>query len=278
MDHDRDLNAKITELASLPEHEIGLAKAALLIARSEYPNLDGEPYLHRLHEMAARLQSRISGIAMPTDQIEAVNRLLFVEEGFQGNRLHYHDPRNSFLNEVMDRRLGIPITLSIIYMEVAQRAGLPVYGIGFPGHFLTGFFAQEGRIVIDPFNNGTILTEDECRDMLLAQSKVSRVRSSYPDRVPQKQILVRLMRNLKALYWQMGDELKAFRMIQWILTVAPDSPAELRERGFIYQAMGDSGGAVRDLEKYLRLSPSAEDRESVMAAIETLRHRPTRVH
>jgi len=276
--HDPDLTAQVTELASLPDHEVEPAKSALLIARSEYPNLDEALYLRRLDEMAARLKSRIPDTATAIERIEQANRLLFVDEGFRGNRVNYYDPRNSFLNDVLDRKLGIPITLSIVYIEVGRRAGLPVYGIGFPGHFLIGFLAESGRIFVDPFNNGRILTEKQCRDLFVAQFGDLRPSSAFLDPVWPKQMLVRLMRNLKAVYWRTAEELKAFRMIQWILIVDPHAVSELRERALIYDAMGNSDSAVKDLERYLELSPEAEDREDILLMIERLEQNPTRVH
>ncbi len=204
--------------------------------------------------------------------------LLFAEEGFQGNRRDYYDPRNSFLNEVLDRKLGIPITLSLVYMHVTRKAGLPVYGVGAPGHFLVGFLAEKRRIFIDPFNNGRVLTEKQCRDMFLAQFQDSNPPSTFLDPVWPRQVMVRLMRNLKAIYSRAGEEVKTLRMIHWILIVDPKSIPELRERGLIYEAMGDPDRAIRDLQRYVELSSEAQDRESILLKIEKLEQMPTRIH
>ncbi len=273
-----DLTAQIEELASLPDHAIDPTKAALLIARSEYPDLDETHYRGLLDVMGETLKSRIPSSTTPEGLIDEANKLLFGEEGFQGNRREYYDPRNSFLNEVLDRKLGIPITLSLVYLHVGRKAGLPVYGVGAPGHFLVGFLAEKRRIFIDPFNNGRLLTEKQCRGMFLAQFQGAKPPSTFLDPVWPKQVMVRLMRNLKAIYSHTGAEMKTLRMIQWILTVDPKSTPELRERGLIYQAMGDPDSAIRDLRRYVELSPEAQDRESILLQIENLKQMPTRIH
>jgi regulator of sirC expression with transglutaminase-like and TPR domain len=273
------LTDEIVKLAALPDHSIGLADAALTIARSEYPDLDSSRYVEQLNNMAAKLRPRIEKVLSPGRRIDEMNRLLFEEERFQGNHSHYYDPRNSFLNEVLDRRLGIPITLSIVYIEVGRRAELPFYGIGFPGHFLVGLLTEGGRMFIDPFNNGRVLSEDHCRSMLRGQAAVSRAFSlTALDPAWPKQILIRLLRNLKAVYLHMAEEIKALRMIEWILILDPHSVPELRDRGFLYEAIGDAQGAIKDLERYLELVPRADDEEHIRAAIARLRTTRSTVH
>jgi regulator of sirC expression with transglutaminase-like and TPR domain len=275
----QDLTDEIAKLAALPDHSVGLADAALTIARFEYPDLEASLYVEQLNDMAAKLRSRIEEVLSPQRQIDEMNRLLFQEERFQGNRSHYYDPRNSFLNQVLDRRLGIPITLSIVYIEVGRRAELPFYGIGFPGHFLVGLLTEGSRMFIDPFNNGRVLSENDCRSMLRGQAGVSRTFSrSVLDPAWPKQILVRLLRNLKALYLDLSEQIKALRMIEWILILDRHSAPELRDRGFLYEAIGDAQGAIKDLERYLELAPRAEDEEHVKATIERLKRTKSTVH
>jgi regulator of sirC expression with transglutaminase-like and TPR domain len=274
-----DLRNEIVALAALPDHEIGLARAALAIARLEYPDLDPSAYMDRLAGLAAGLKSRIGSVETPEDRINELNRLLFDEEGFRGNRDHYYDPRNSFLNEVLDRKLGIPVTLSIVYIEVGRRADLPLYGIGFPGHFFTGLLTDSGNIFIDPFQKGKLLSEDDCRDMFRSLTGGRRpFDGSYLAPAWPKEILVRLLRNLKAVYLQRSQELKALRIIEWILILAPDSARELRERGLMYDALGDVHGAINDLKRYLELSPDAEDAENLTEVIERLKTTKFTVH
>ena len=254
---EQDITNEIAALASLPDHRIQLAEAALTIARSEYPNLDTSLYLERLDTMAAGLRARIEAIPEPEFRINEMNHLLFEEEGFQGNHTDYYDPRNSFLNEVLERKLGIPISLSIVYIEVGRRAGLSTYGIGFPGHFLAGMLSDSERFIIDPFNGGKILSESDCPRMMRGVGGSQVFKQSFLEPAWPKQILVRLLRNLKGVYRQRSEELKALRMLEWILILFPDSVPEIKERGYFYEAIGDPQGAVKDLQRYLGLSPAA---------------------
>jgi len=266
-------------MARLPDDRIDLAKAALLISRTEYPHLDESFYLGRLEGMAARLKPRIAGKTSPEVVIKEINRLLFEEEGFRGNTHNYLDPRNSFLNQVLERKLGIPITLSLVYMEVGRRAGLDVHGIGLPGHFITALIHESERMLIDPFSRGKILSEGECRQIFRHRYGESRgFETRFLDPVGTKDILARMLRNLKAIYNHMDEELKAFQMIEWIVALDPNAPTELRERGLIYETIGDFARAVRDLGKYLELSPMAEDEEMIRAKIEMLRDKTSLIH
>ena len=154
-------------MASLPDDRINLARGALLIAKAAYPDLDESYYLGRLNRMATGLTNQITAKMNSVDTITRINHILFDKEKYHGNRENYYDPDNSFLNRVLDRRTGIPITLSLIYIEVAGRLGLDVRGIGLPGHFITALFHESGKIFIDPFNRGEIRTDDDCRAIIL---------------------------------------------------------------------------------------------------------------
>lgn len=279
MNRGPDIKRLLEEAAALPEHEVDLAHAALIVALSEYPHLDASEYLRRLDEMAARLRSACAGVTGPEAKIDAINTLLFLEEGFSGNADNYYDPRNSLLNEVLDRKLGIPITLSIVYIEVGRRAGIPLHGIALPGHFVVGLSSETDRLFIDPFNGGKILTERECLEL----ARTYRPSSKPPDRrflnpIRPKQILIRLMRNLKAIYWQTEAQDKAWQMIEWILILDRDSVSELRERGLIREAIGDPSGAVADFTRYLSLAPEGEDSDAVRQRIEALKGEKTVIH
>ncbi len=275
----KEITEYLRAVVSMPDHKIRLAEAALVIARYQYPSLDQSTYLSRLAELGDTLRSRISGLKDPTDMVAELNRMLFEEEGFKGDAFNYYDPRNSFLNQVMERKLGIPITLSLVYMEVGRRAGLPLYGIGLPGHFITGFMSDAGRILIDPYNEGEILTEDFCRAMVRLSGRAPQGFSPrFLDPVWPKQILVRLLRNLKVSYWMQGPEMRMLQVIEWVTILDPESPVEYRERGFINEALGDPGKAAEDFERYLRLAPDAEDREMIGEAIARLKAEKTTVH
>jgi regulator of sirC expression with transglutaminase-like and TPR domain len=276
---EQDITNEIVELAALPDDRVQLAEAALTIARSEYRHLDASKYLERLDEMAGELKPRIRTIESPEARVHEMNRFLFEVEGFGGNHDDYYDPRNSFLNEVLDRKLGIPITLAIVYIEVGRRAGLSTYGIGFPGHFLAGLLSEKGRIVIDPFNGGKVLSENDCRRMLRSGVGGSQpFRQSFLEPAWPKQILVRLLRNLKGVYWHRSEELKALRMVEWILILDPDSVSEIRERGFFYEAIGDPHGAIKDFERYLELSPASDDEDSIRDTINRLKQIKPTIH
>ena len=270
---------KFFTFAELPDEEIDLIGAALLIARTTYPRLDETVYLQYLSELTERLQSQLNKADRPVAMIEKLNRILFEEEGFHGNRHNYFDPDNSFINRVMDRKLGIPITLSLIYTEVGQGAGLNLYGIPLPGHFITALFYESGRLFIDPFNQGDILSEEECRIMVrgrLGDKEAFDTRRLTPAR--PKEILIRMLRNLKAIYLHANNDMKAFEMLHWILTIDPDATVELRERGLLYEALENTDQAVKDFERYLELSPGVETERVIGSKIKRLKKQTTRIH
>src|SRR5437899_3280203 len=187
-------------MAARPEHDVDLAEASLLIAGEEYPDLDPVRYLARLDELGSALRHEAGG-ARGEDAVAALNRLLFQVEGFRGNTEDYYDPRNSFLNDVLDRRTGIPITLSLIYMEVGKRLGLSLEGVGMPGHFLVKCLPEGLEIFIDPFHQGEILLEEGCKKRLMEiYGNDFQFKRSFLDSVGKRQILSRMLTNLKGIY------------------------------------------------------------------------------
>jgi regulator of sirC expression with transglutaminase-like and TPR domain len=245
---------RFAALASGPDERIDLAEAALLIAQEEYPSLEIDAYLRRLDELAVAAAGEVRPGLAPTEQIARLNHFLFVQCGFTGNSDDYYDPRNSFLNDVIDRRTGIPITLSVVYSEVAQRLDLPVYGVSFPGHFLVKYVGDQ-EIIIDAFF-GTVISTDEC---------AQRLRGIYGDDAQLDQrllrpatvhaILARMLSNLKQVYVQQSDFVRALACVDRILLLAPETPRELRDRGIIYQRLECFAAALQDFERYLRLAP-----------------------
>ncbi len=243
-----------------------LAAAALTIARVEYPSLDAAPYLEGLarmgHEAAQRIARAGSG---RMDAVRAFNEYLYDEQGFAGNREHYDDPRNSFLNEVLERRTGIPITLAVVYLEVARRAGLRVAGINFPGHFLLRAL-DEGSpgagpdfVIIDPFHGGALLSEVDCRELLRQHvGDEAAFDRSLLEPATRHHIVVRMLVNLKRLYVKMRSFPQARFISDLLLTVDPSAISELRDRGLLAYHLQDFAAALRDLEEYLRLSPRPE--------------------
>ena len=279
MDTLETIRKKFSSLAELPDEEIDLVGAALLIARVSYPRLDEAVYRQYLSELTGRLRSRLNETDRPVAMIEKLNRILFEEEGFRGNRHNYFDPDNSFINRVVDRKLGIPITLSLIYTEVGKKAGMNLSGIALPVHFITALFHESGRTLIDPFKQGEILSEEECRTMVrrrLGEESAFDTRQLSPAR--PKEILIRMLRNLKAIYLQTHNDMKAFQMLHWILTLDPGSKAELRERGLLYEALGNTDRAAEDLERYIALSPGPETERIIGSKIEMLKKKSTRLH
>jgi regulator of sirC expression with transglutaminase-like and TPR domain len=284
----KTLAEQIADAADRPGPD--LAAAAFLIARIEYPRLDPEPYLARLERMgdeAARAVARDAGADAPLAvRIDAVNRYLFGELGYTGNREHFEDPRNSCLNEVMDRKTGIPITLALIYIEVARGAGIPTEGINFPGHFLVRCLDERHTddpakgLIVDPFHGGAILNEQDCRKLLQPHMSDAAFEPSLLARATRRQILVRMLLNLKKLYVKMHSFPQARQTTDALLALQPSSLPDLRDRGLLAYHMSDFSRALRDLEEYLklaRLSDQDEDQkketEQVWEHVKTLRRR-----
>jgi regulator of sirC expression with transglutaminase-like and TPR domain len=265
-----------TQAALSPDPD--LAVAALMIARVEYPQLDAGPYLDRLDAIGREATRRL-GAAMeapvnapsradPDDyaRITALNDYLFGELRFVGNNVTYEDPRNSYLNEVLDRRTGIPITLALVYLEVARRAGLHVEGVNFPGHFLLRCPARRGLpntddLIIDPFNGGALLSEEACRARLRRRVEDESGGGGDPPllvHATKPQILARVLLNLKRLYVQMHSFPQALDITELLRAVDPSAINELRDRGLLAFHLRDFSGALRDLQAYLQLSKSSE--------------------
>jgi len=270
---------RFAALVAAPEEDLDLGLGALLIARAEYPDLDPAAYLGRLDEMGMGLQGRMAATEGPAQFAAALAGYLSDELGFKGNTESYYDPRNSFLNEVLDRRTGIPITLSTVYMEVARRAGLQAQGVGLPGHFLVRLQAPDGDLLMDPFHAGAILTEADCQRRLdrIFDGRL-RIEPPMLDAVPKRRILERMLRNLKAVYAREEDHARTLRVIDLLLVSAPDSLEDLKDRGLVYAALDCFGFAVRDLEAYLfRAGPAQRTRE-LEATLDDLRRRAARLN
>ncbi len=268
-------------LIALPDDAIDLGQAALLIAREEYPDLEVGHYLERLDQMAGEIRSRLRGGEGFTSLIAHLNRLLFEEMGFRGNVEEYDDPRNSFLNDVLDRRVGIPISLSAIYLEVARRIGCPLAGVSFPGHFLVRYTGRDvaTEVLIDPFNRGAILTETECR-RLIEERYQGRVafRPEFLRRARTREILERMLNNLKLIYERQRDYHRALKVQQLILCVHPGGPREIRDRGLIHHRLALLGEAARDLGAYLAAAPDAPDAAEMRERLEELQRLAPRMN
>ena len=262
------------------DESIPLAAAALAIARMAYPDLDAGPYLARLEEMAEQVRTRMRKNPTARESIALLNRVLFQEEGLRGNREDFYDPRNSFLNDVLDRKLGIPITLSVVYMEVARRVGFPVAGVGMPGHFLLKHYdVGAGEIFIDAFNRGSILGPDDCQQRLdeVYGGQVD-MRAEYLQPVTRREILGRMLYNLRQIYLTQQDGRKGLAVLDLLLAIPPGSPELLRERGLVRLDLDQYLGAARDLGRYLKLAPEAADAQAVRETFDMVRQLVARLN
>jgi regulator of sirC expression with transglutaminase-like and TPR domain len=282
----KDLAAELTSATNAPG--TGLAAAALVIARIEYPRLESEPYLLRLDEMGSAARRAIerrahdTGDKSPLACVHALNGYLYEDLQFVGNRDQYEDPRNSCLNQVIDRRTGIPITMAVVYMEVARRAGLQLDGVNFPGHFLVRHpDSSSTGLIIDPFHGGALLSEHQCR-VLLQKHVGPEVAFSPALLMPatRVQIVVRMLLNLKNLYVHMRSFPQARDVTELLLSLNPSALHELRDRGLLAYHLNDVTGALRDLQTYLKLSSMGEmDKETrqeyqqIWEHVKTLRRR-----
>jgi len=238
-----------------------LATAALTIAQIEYPTLDRDRYLEMLERMGAEAAVRLALATSGRAAVRALNEYLYEDLGFRGNSDHYDDSRNSFLNEVLDRRTGIPISLAIVYIEVARRAGLRVEGVNFPGHFLLRVpsvlapaSGPDPFLVIDPFHDGAILDRDDCEQLYQQHAGDGELDDRQLEPATRPQIVARTLMNLKRLYVRMRSFPQARLVSELLLAVDPSSLTELRDRGLLAYHLEDFHAALRDLESYLRLS------------------------
>jgi regulator of sirC expression with transglutaminase-like and TPR domain len=261
-----------SEIADIDEEVFPLDRAALAFALGEYPGLDIAEYLRRLDTLAARAEVLVGIDRTAINYIESINEILFVQEGLRGNSEDYYDPRNSYLNQVLDRRLGIPVSLSLIYMEVARRIDFSVQGIGFPGHFLAKHVSNEREIIIDPFNMGKILTTNDCQELLdkIHSGKVATNASLFQP-MGKRAIITRMLYNLKGIYMEKEQYYHALSVIDNILLLNPGTPSEIRDRGIVYMQTSLFAKALADLELYLSHAAVPEDSSNILNHIKMLR-------
>lgn len=262
-----------------PDAEIDLGRAALAVAADEYPELRAETYLTRLDQLAAAACDRSAGESNPYRLLASVNFVLFTREGYRGNREDYYDPKNSFLNDVIDSRKGIPITLSVLYMEVARRVGLKLHGVGFPGQFLVKYVGNEEEIVIDSFDKGEVRGVEELQQMLdgLYGGKVA-FQPEFLAPVSNRQIIERMLNNLKTIYLNQENFFKALSVAERLVILDPTSAQEIRDRGLLYLECECFQQALEDLEDYLSLAPDANDADEVREHVGVLRKGAARLH
>lgn len=248
---------------------IPLARGALLLAKDEYPELDVDQCLEKIAALAREAEPAVRAGADTVEKVQLLSEFLFTRKGFEGNRDQFGDPRNSFLNDVLERRLGIPITLSVLYIEVGRRLGLNLFGVSFPTHFLVKAVDDRGELIIDPFNGGSILGLDEIRARLTQiYGQPVEVQPAMLKAVGARHILVRMLRNLKNIYNSGADWPRTLAALDRILMLDPRAVEELLERGTVYERLECFSAALDDFQSFLTQSPEhpAADgaRESVV--------------
>jgi regulator of sirC expression with transglutaminase-like and TPR domain len=261
-------------LAGAQADEVSLAEGALLIAAEEYDDLDVAAYLQRIDAMGAALRQRLREDISTSDALVALNRYVFEELGFSGNADDYYDPRNSYLNDVIERRLGIPITLSVLYIEIGRRIGLPLQGVSFPSHFLVTCALRDGTVVIDAFARGASLGVEDLQERLRPLAKdieldERMLRTLLVPAAP-RDVFTRMLRNLRAIHESRGDHLKALAASSRILMLAPEAADEYRHRAGLYMKLECARAALSDWKRYVALEPHAGDAEDARARIAEL--------
>lgn len=268
----RDVRRAFAEAVRQPEEALDLIDASLLIAQEEYPELERLRYFELLDDLAETARPLLSEESEPYARVNLLSEHLFDDERFRGNEDDYYDPRNSFLNEVLDRRLGIPITLSIVYMEVGDRLGMRIEGVGMPGHFLVKYVDEREEIVVDPYRRGIILSPDDFRELLRSVTgQAIPVKVGELPVVTKKDILNRMLNNLKGIYLSRKDYPRALAAVERMLLVKPRQPEEVRDRGLIKYRLGELQEAIFDLETYLNANPDAPDAGPMSLQLEEMR-------
>ena len=259
---------EFSRIASLPDDQIDLARCALLIASVEYPELDLEHQLGLLDSLAAAAARSIDFEAEPLVVVNQLSEYLFDEVGFGGNQEDYYDPRNSFLNDVLLRRVGIPITLSLVCIEVGRRLGIQLIAIGMPGHLLIRH-RDVSDWFIDPFHGGILLSQEECQQRLqqIARATIPWDASCLVP-ISNREFVTRMLMNLKGIYLQQKDYSRTLSILDHLVLIGPDSKQDLRDRGAVYFRLGRYQDALDDLQTYLGSTAPAKDTESVERLLE----------
>jgi len=265
--------ARFAEIAALDDADIDLAEAALCLAAEARPDLPVDRYLERLDQLAREVGPLDGGLE---ERVEELNRQLFGVHGFHGSRDDYYDPRNSFLDQVLDRKVGIPISLCVVYVEVARRLGLDAAGVGFPGHFLAR--VGDAPLLVDAFE-GRAIARAECEQRLVAVfGPGAELTPELLAPADNKAILLRMLANLKAIYASRRDFESALACCDRSLLLAPDAPLELRDRGLMYHGLDCPRPALMDLERYLELDPDGEGADAIRQLVGRLHGALPSVH
>lgn len=255
-----------------PESEMDMGRAALLVAQEEYPQLCVDLYLARLDQMAEEVKDRLADETAPLVVLDELLTMVYQRRAFQGNRKAYYDPRNSFLNDVLDRGLGIPLTLGMVLLEVGWRLSLPLEGVNFPSHFLVRYKGDALDLLIDPFDGGRMRFADQAQELLdQVYGGMVRVQGPFLRTATRRDMLVRLLTNLKGVYVNVNDHRRALAAVERILVIQPTSRGENRARGLLLARLGRREEAVEQLQAYLELAPGAGDADRIRDMVEDLK-------
>jgi regulator of sirC expression with transglutaminase-like and TPR domain len=249
----------------IEDEQIDLLTSALTIAKLEYPELEVSQYRERVTTLADRVKERANRSTDSLEILGVINEVLYGDEGFRGNVGDYYDPKNSFFNDVLDRKLGIPITLSVLYMEVARRAGVPVFGVGMPGHFLLKFYEIDGReLFLDAYNSGHLLSPEDCQEKLteIYNGQIP-LDAKFLTPVGKRQILTRMLNNLRSIYMTNRLLKKALAVIDLILVIYPRSSDDVKQRAMLRYQLGFLHGAADELDEYVKMAPEASDADEM---------------
>ncbi len=256
------------------DRPLNLVEAALWVAAAEFPELNVGRQFERVRLLAAEGAERVAAETNPFARLDGLRTYFFEDLGFRGNQDDYDDPENVYVNRVIDRRLGIPLTLSILFIEVARAAGFRARGVGLPGHFVCGVTWDGRDILVDPYHGGHVITLEDCRALVARSTGRSALfKREHLEGVDERTMLGRLLLNLKHVYLGRADYSRALSAVDRLLLVWPGDAGEIRDRGFLQAHLGRPGAAIADLETYLTLAPVAPDAESVRGRLDWLRRR-----
>ncbi len=255
---------QMRRLFDRPDAEVDLARAALALARIRYHDLDDSPTLRWLDQRARDAELRLDGAREPEAVVAAISGVLYEDCAFEGNRDDYYDPRNSFLNDVIARRTGIPITLSVLYMEIAKRLQAPIYGVGLPVHFMVKYHDARRRIYIDPFHEGRVLNRQGCRNLVKRLSgRQIELTDLHFAAVENRTIVLRMCNNLRDIFLNARQLQPGLAVIETMLALAPDSPDEIRQTAWLNHELGRRAKALEAIEHYAQLCPDLEDADNL---------------
>ena len=267
----RPARGLLAESVQKSERDLELGRAALFIAQEEYPQLPVARYMMRFDSLAEAAKDRLDNETAGPIVLRELIHTLYEREGFQGNTESYHDPRNSLLNDVLDRRLGIPVTLGIVMLEVGWRLDLPLEGVNFPGRFLVRYKGSSEHLLVDPFDGGRIRFEDEAQELLdKVYGGMVRMQEQFLCSATKRDMLHRLLVDLKGLYVNVYDDDRALSTVERLLLLRPDSPGERRDRGMLLVKLRRASEAIQQLQEYLDYAPQAADALRIRSLLQRL--------